>query len=85
MTDYRVHIYRPYRTVFTVSANSQEAALQAALALPVSAAIEVEDAEGIPTGFLVDTLLPDGQVDYDVDWTGDLDPEGKPVEDGLDA
>src|SRR5215471_1867203 len=81
MTQYRVHIYRPYRVLFAIEADNQQDALRKGLKMPRREAIEVEDAEGIPTGFLVDTLNPSGEIDYGVAWSGDLDGDGNPIED----
>ena len=82
MTEYRVNIYREMRTVFRVTAASQEEALKTALAAPLTEAEAVEDCDGIAHGFLVDTLTADGAVDYDIAWSGDL-KDDEPVEDKL--
>jgi len=83
MTNYRVNIYREMRTVFSVTADTQEAALKLALDMPLKDAEAVEDCEGIAHGFLVDTLQPDGSIDYDIEWAGSLKDDA-PVEDNLD-
>lgn len=81
--NYRVHVYREMRTVFSVSAETQEEALKLALGMPLAKADAIEDCEGIAHGFLVDTLLPDGAIDYDVEWAGNL-KDDEPVEDDDD-